>query len=52
MTEDAKGAGRIAEAACDFCRGEFIDEIRAEGFLLVLPWGFGSQEEAGSLRMR
>ncbi len=47
--QDAEGAWGVAEAACDFGRGELINEVGAEGFVLVLRWGVGGQEELGGL---
>ena len=35
MTEDAKGAWGIAEATCDFCRGQLIDDGREPLLVLV-----------------
>lgn len=47
MTEDAKGAGRVAESACDLVGGPLLDEVRAEGFVLTLERCFRGQEELG-----
>ena len=47
MTEDAEGAGGIAEAPGDFEGGESFDEVGAEGFVLTLERVIGGEEEAG-----
>jgi hypothetical protein len=52
MTEDAEGAGSIAEAACDFGRREPLDDIGAEGFVLPLEGRFGGEEEVGVVGCR
>jgi hypothetical protein len=50
VTEHAKGAGRVAEAASDLGRGELLDEIGAQGLVLALAWGGRFAEEAAAGR--
>ena len=45
ITQDAEGAGGIAEAAGDVAGGLLIDEIGAEGFVLALQGELGGKEE-------
>jgi hypothetical protein len=52
MTQDAEGAGRIAEAQGGFRRRELVDEVGAEGFVLAVQRLFGGKEEGGGLGFR
>ena len=52
MTQDAEGAGRIAEAAGDVGRGLFLDEVSAEGLVLALHGELRGQEEVLVARCR
>ena len=45
--EHPKGAWGIAEAAGDFARGQLLDEIGAEGFVLAVGGVFRLKEDAG-----
>ena len=48
VTEDAEGAGGIAEAPSDLKGGESFDEVGAAGFVLTLERVIGGEEEAAS----
>ena len=52
VTEDAKGAGGIGEAAGDLSGRKLVDEISAEGFVLSLGGRLGSREELSGLPVR
>jgi hypothetical protein len=45
ITQDAEGAGGVAEAAGDVAGGLLIDEVSTEGFVLALHRGLGGKEE-------
>ena len=45
VTQDAEGAGRIAEAAGDVGGGLVLDEVSTEGFILALHGELRGQEE-------
>ncbi len=47
VTEDAKGARRVAEGAGDLVGGAAFDEVRAQGFVLAMEGFLGLEEEAG-----
>jgi len=47
MTQNAEGAGGVAEAPGDFLGGELLDEIGAQRLILALAGGGGLQEETG-----
>jgi hypothetical protein len=52
MTQDAEGAGRIAEAPSRFGGRELLDEVGAEGFVLAMQRLFGREEEGGGRGFR
>jgi hypothetical protein len=45
ITEDAESAWGVIEAAGDLGRRKLIQKIGAEGFVLAVKGGFGSEEE-------
>ena len=47
MTQDAEGAGGVAETPGDLLGGKLFDEIGAQRLVLALAGGGGLQEEAG-----
>jgi hypothetical protein len=52
MTEDAESAWRVIETAGDLGRRQLIQEVGAEGFVLAVKGGFGSEEELSLARVR
>jgi len=52
MTEDAESAWGVIEAAGDLGRRQLIQKIGAEGFVLAVKRGFGSEEELSLARER
>ena len=52
ITQDAEGAGGVAEAAGDVGGGLLIDEVSAEGFVLALQGELGGEEEVLVARCR
>ena len=52
MTEDAESAWGVIKAAGDLGRRQFIQKIGAEGFVLAVKRGFGSEKELGLTRVR
>jgi hypothetical protein len=47
VTEDAEGAGGIAEPPSRLGGRELLDEVGAEGFVLAMQRAFGGEEEGG-----
>jgi len=47
VAEDAQGVGGITEVGCDLRAGPFVHEEGAQGFVLAVEGGFGSEEELG-----
>ena len=52
ITQDAEGAGRVAEAASDVAGKLLIDEVSAEGFVLALQGELGGEKEVLVARRR
>jgi hypothetical protein len=52
VAQDAKGAGLVPEAASRFRRGEMLNEVRAQGFVLSLASFRRLEEEASVYRYR
>ncbi|MGA2119463.1 MAG: hypothetical protein ABSH56_32525 [Bryobacteraceae bacterium] len=52
MTQDAEGAGGVAEAASDVAGGFLINEVSAEGFVLALQGEPRGEEEVLVTRRR
>ncbi len=52
ITQDAEGAGRVAEAAGDVAGKLLIDEVSAEGFVLALQGELRGEEEVLVARRR
>ena len=50
--EDAEGAWLVAELARGVSRGELLDEVGTQGFVLALAGVDRFEEEAGFLRYR
>ena len=51
MTENAKGAGRIAEPLGDFGGGELFEVVSAKSFVLALQRRLGRREEVSGLEV-
>jgi len=52
MTEDTESAWGITEAAGDLGRRQLLQGVGAEGFVLAVKRGFGSEEELSLARIR
>jgi len=52
MTEDAESAWGVMEAASDLGRRPLVQKIGAEGFVLAVKRGFGSEKELSLARER
>jgi len=46
VRKDAEASGRIPEAAGDFSRGQLVNEVGSEGFVLTVSWVGGFEKEA------